>query len=221
MSSRNAADLLEAKKMKRHHGQDIRIKRGMIRALGVLVVALFIASPCMCWAEMTVMTDAELSEVTGAGYSEFTLEDGVALARLDIRATTYTEIDSMKLAYYNNGTGLGWDENWTGVKLGSESADLDMRGLFIRCEFENVCDAATRQLKSVKIGFEDVTGTIGGVFNTFSGDLEISGTSTAYHRSYLGNRTFQLTNSELSLSINVDGPNKGIWYTIDNAQIIS
>jgi hypothetical protein len=167
------------------------------------------------------MSDAELSEVTGAGYSEFTLEDGVALARLDIRATTYTEIDSMKLAHYDNGTGLDWDENWTDVKLGSESQDLDMRGLFIRCEFENVCDAATRQLKSVKIGFEDVSGTIEGVFNSFSGDLEISGTSTAYHRSYLGNRTFQLTNSELSLSINVDGPNKGIWYTIDNAQIIS
>jgi hypothetical protein len=207
--------------MKRGHGQSFRVKRGMIRAFGVIVAALFIALPSVSLGEMAVMTDAELAEVTGAGYSEFSLEDGVALARFDIRAKTYTEIESMKLAYYDNGTGDGWDQNWNGVVLGSDSEDLDMRYFYIRCEFENVCIAETRELKSVEIGFEDVNGTMEATFDSFSGDLEISGSSSAYHRSYLGNRKFQLTNSELSFSINVDGPNKGIWYTITNAEITS
>jgi hypothetical protein len=211
--------------MKRRNGREIRVKRGMIRNFGLVVAALFIALPCVCLAEMTVMTDAELAEVTGSGFSEFTLEDGIALVRLDIQANTYTTIDSFKLAYYDNGTGSDWDENWNNVSLGYKDGEdveeLEMQGFFIRCEFENVCLADSRELKSVEIGFEDVNGKLAAQFDSFSGDLEISGTSTAYHRSYLGNRVFQLTNSEFSISINVDGPNKGIWYTITNAQQIS
>jgi hypothetical protein len=202
--------------MKRCHGQGFRVIRGSIRLFAVSVAAVFIATPLICSAEMTVMSDSELAQVTGSGYSKFTLVDGVALAEFDVRVLTYTEIDSMKLAYWDNGTGSDWDENWTTVKLGSEAQDLDLKGFFVRAEFENINDAANRALKSFKIGFKDVTGTLEADFNSFNGDLN----STAYHRSFLGNRTFQLTNSELSLSINIDGPHKGIWYTIDNATIV-
>jgi hypothetical protein len=189
--------------MKKCHASK-RGRKITIWSFAAVVETLLILLPMVSQAEMAVMTDSELDEVTGHGFSEFTLVDGVALAKFNVLAETFTEIDSMKLAYYDNGGGLGWDNNWTSVQLGSESEDLVLNGFFIEARFKDIDDPALRKLQHFKVGFTEVSGEITADFQSFSGDITVSGTGTQYSRSFLGNRTYQFLNSELSISMDLD-----------------
>ncbi len=160
-------------------------------------------------AHMTKMTDSELSEITGEGFSRFSLSNGVALAEFNIRASTYTEIDSMKLGHYDNGSSLGWDQDWTGLTMGSQSSDLLLQGFYFQAVFDNINDPATRKLDRITIGWRHVTGTITADFSSYSGYLQ----GTTYSRGNLGTKTITLNNEPMSLTIDVD---KGIEVSMGN-----
>jgi hypothetical protein len=70
---------------------------------------------------MDRLEDAELAAITGHGFSSFsvTQENGLDIARmnLEIRATTFTEIASLKMGHYDRGAGFGWDQEWQGTSL--------------------------------------------------------------------------------------------------------
>jgi len=188
-----------------------------MRSRGILLIFLATLFLAVCspaaFAGMTVMSDSELSEITGYGYSDFTLTyddiTGYDIARIDLNqsVSTYTDIDSMKLGYYDNGTGLGWDQNWTLVSLGSAAQDLVMKNLFVRAEFQNINDPVNRQLKTVTVGFTDVTGDITANFES----LSLMG---AAPRQPLGQNTLNFLNSPLALKFVLDGPDRGIWLDL-------
>ena len=123
------------------------------------------------FCSMVQMKDDELSDVNAAGFSSFTLTDDVTRAYFNVEAQTFTEIQSLKMGYYNN----GWDEDWTNVSLGSSTEDLICKGLYIEASFSNISDGATRTLNSLKVGTPSMTGPITANFNSFSGCIKTAG----------------------------------------------
>ncbi len=181
---------------------------------------------------MVQMNDNELSDVTAAGFSSFTMTDNVTRAYLNIQAQTFTQIDSLKMGYYNNGTSLGWDEAWTNVSLGSPTQDLVCNGVYIEANFTNITDNTARTLNSLRVGSPSMTGPISADFNSFSGRIENGGSpgtsntlgtpgTLVYEgtRANLGTATITSTNSEFYMQLSASGPQKGWWFYWNNATI--
>lgn len=197
-----------------------QITRGWITLVITLTLLLLLSSPVHAFSELN---DNELSEVYAEGYSSFTLdiETGVAKALWNIEARTFTEIDSLKMGYYDNsvardGSGFGWDEDWTAVSLGSATEDLVCKGLFIEAKFTDITNlTGNRTLDYIKVGTPSMTGPITASFNSFSGS--ISGTD--YHRQNLGLQTIYSHGGEFSIQITATGANAGWWFSWSNATI--
>lgn len=184
----------------------------------MIVILLLLLLPVSGWAGMSAMSDKELSAVVAQGFSSFTMVNGVALADFSgISGSTYTEIDSLKMGYWDKtGSGSkGWDQNWTSVKLGSSANDLIFNGFFLKAEFDpaTINDPANRQLKGIVIGSKDVTGVVSADFQSFSGIIAGGDVS----RAALGQRSYQLNHTELSFSLELSGPRKGVWVNLGTA----
>ena len=185
--------------------------RGILSIIAIVVLCMW-SSPVHAW--MWEVGDEELSEVTGEGFSSFTLQDGVARAFFNINVSTYTQIDSLKMGYYNG----GWDQDWTNVSLGSASEDLQIKGVYIEASFSNISDPATRQLNYIKVGTPDLTGDISANFNSFSGRITLQD-GTDYvngYRQSLGTRTLTGHNSEFSVKLD---RNNGWWVEMNRASV--
>jgi hypothetical protein len=195
------------------------IRRGWI--VSILTLAMLIILLSLPVHAFTLMTDEELSQVTGTGFSSFTLENDVAKASFNIEARTFTEIQSLKMGYYNDGTSLGWDEDWTNVSLGSATEDLVCKGLYIEAKFTNLSDPATRTLDYIKVGTPSMTGPISATFNSFSGHIEnpTDGVLVDGRRLNLGQKTITSTNSEFYLQLSRTGAQAGWWVYWNNATI--
>lgn len=171
----------------------------LLRLPGCAVVALLLLLSSPARPEMTPMTEEELSAVTGHGFSSFTLtqENGLDIARmdLDIRAGTFTEIDSMRLGHY----GGGWDESWLGLSMGSGENDLTLGGFYFEAQFVDINNASTRELRRVTLGWQSVTGTISAEFNSFTGSIQ----GIEHHRQDLGPTTIHLHQEGFSMTLDV------------------
>ncbi len=163
-------------------------------------------------ADMQKMSDDELSNCRAVGFSEFTLQNQIATAEFNIHTDTYTEMDSMKMGYWDNGN-MGWDQNWESVDMGSSTDDLNMNNFIMQAEFENIDDPSSRKLKSLKIGYKDVTGTISADFKS----LSQSGNSARQNK---GQQTYDFDKDNLILEVNLDGDidEKGIRVDFGDAQ---
>lgn len=149
-----------------------------------LLIILFSMPDHLC-AQMVQLDDEELSSIQAAGFSNFSVTNGIATAALNISGATYTEIDSMKLGYYNRSGSNGWDEDWTNVDIGTSSANVTFDGLFIEAKFTNIDDPATRTLDYVRFGTDELNGDITAELNSFTGDVG----GVSYVRSNLGTST--------------------------------
>jgi hypothetical protein len=155
---------------------------------------------------MVQMNDNELSDVTASGFSSFTLQDDITKVYFNIEARTFTEIESLKMGYYNN----GWDENWTNVSLGNSTTDLICKGLYIEAKFTNITNnpsLGTRTMDSIKIGTPSMTGPISATYTSFTGHIEnptdgvIIDAIRDGSRLNLGTRTITSTNSEFYMQL--------------------
>ena len=187
------------------------MKKVAFPLFAIACAAVCVLLPPPAGADMTRMTEEELSAVTGHGFSSFTLtqDNGVDIARMDLnmRAETFTEIDSMKLGYY----GGGWDENWLGLSMGSSENDLILGGFYFEAQFVDIDDPSNRQLKEVTIGWRSVTGTITAEFNSFTGTIQ----GTEHVRQDLGPTTVQLHDEGFSMTLDVA---QGISFSIGDPQ---
>jgi hypothetical protein len=177
---------------------------------------------------MVQMNDNELSDVTAAGFSSFILQDNLTRAYFNVEASTFTEIQSLKMGYYNDGTTTGWDQDWTGVSLGSSTESLTCKGLYMEASFSNITNSSTRTLNSIKVGTPAMTGPISATFNSFSGRIEdgtgvpviVGGQSIDGHRiTTLGTKTIYSNNDEFSMQLSNSGPQKGWWFFWKNATV--
>ena len=194
--------------------------RGIITLILVLTLLMLFSWPVQ--AAMNEMSEEALSEITGEGFSSFTLINGIAKASFNITASTFTEIESLKMGYYNDGTALGWDEDWQGVSFGSQDTDLVCNGLYIEAKFTNITDKKTRTLDYIKVGTPDMTGPISANFVSFSGYIANPTDGILYngHRiTTIGQATITSTNSEFYLKLENAGLEKGWWAFWNNATV--
>jgi hypothetical protein len=173
---------------------------------------------------MVQMNDDELSSVTAAGFSSFNLTGNVTNAYFNVEAQTFTEIQSLKMGYYNN----GWDEDWTGVSLGSSTEALTCKGLYIEASFSDITSSTARTLNSIKVGTPSMTGPISATFNSFSGRIEdgtgvpviVGGQPIDGHRiTTLGTKTVYSNSDEFYMQLNATGSKAGWWFYWKNATV--
>ncbi len=140
---------------------------------GFILLVLVAIVPPSLYAAMNELSDSELVEINGAGFSNFTLQtvgnEKIFNVTLNITASTYADIASLKMGYYDK-KGLGWDEDWTGVKLGTPTNDLVATGLYIEAGYDAATfnNPATRTLDYIKIGTPSLSGSIAATFNSLS-----------------------------------------------------
>ena len=184
-----------------------------IAAFFLILVLFIIPGEALC--EMVAMDDMALSQITGHGFSNFSLThdaaSGMDIARVDLnlQADAYATIDSMKMGYWDNGTGIGWDQNWNGVTMGSVAQDLALNGFFIETQFTDIDDATARQLKTIEIGFKQAYGTLSADFSSLS--LKNSTRENA------GAATYTFNGDPLVMRITVDSDNPGVAFDFGDA----
>jgi hypothetical protein len=179
-----------------------------LKTLAIFALAAAFA-PLPARADLREMSVSEMSDITGTGFSMFTVEGNRVRADFNILAETYTEIDSLKMGYWENADGLGWDQNWTQVKMGTPAQDMTMRGFFLEATFDHLSDPVNRRLTGVFFGFREVTGELQANFESLS-RIGVGGDEDQ-RRLNPGLQTFQFSNSELRISFQLEGENKGIW----------
>jgi hypothetical protein len=165
-------------------------------------------------AGLRELSDGELAAVYGYGFSTFTLNgDIVKLDFSGVSLSTYTDISSMKLGYYTKGT-LGWDNDWTGVKLGTPTTDLVATGLYIEAGFSNINNPATRQLEYFRIGTPNMMGTISANFNSFSGTLD-NGITTYTRDTTFGAAAITSSGGGFNLTLSRNGVGNQMGYSFN------
>jgi len=213
----------------------MRIKTIFYVFLVMVFTVMLIPGTALC--ELKALDDSELSGVYAEGFSDFQINDlggglSETVAWFNIQAYTYTEIDSLKLGYHDEydykdpNPSFGWDQDWEDVVFGTDindpSTDFHAEGFYFSAKFENIDNAATRELKSVKFGFDNVQGDISAVFNNFSGTIDDSTDNTPEYNGHalnLGAATITVDNGKFDFSLNIDDYDKGYWVTFDNATV--
>ena len=131
---------------------------------------------------------------------EYWVSDNEVTINLGITVQTYATVDSIKMGYYDNGSGYGWDQDWENVTIGSSSSDpLVVSGITMQFAFDNMADGDARQLVTYSIGSYDVSGEITADMNSFSDTVD--STSSAVTRANLGTTTLSFANEPFFLSI--------------------
>ncbi|GAB6163448.1 hypothetical protein JCM12298_26080 [Desulfothermus naphthae] len=188
------------------------IKQGLLILSQLAMISLVYTNG---FSKMIRMTDSQLNEITGGGFSKVQMvNDGVydiARMQFNVNVETYTEIDSWKMGYWDNGNGIGWDQDWIDVDMGSGFSDLKLNGFIFEAKFENIDDAATRELVEVRLGFQDVVGTLKADFRSLS-------RLGALPRQAEGVKTYTFNHDPLILTIKCKGQDAGIWFDFGGAQ---
>lgn len=187
----------------------------------ILTTLALVLLPSSAFCELKNLDDEGLSEVYAAeGFAEFTIKDigtesgsGKILTQTDalfnIRAETYTEVDSLKLGYHNEydykdptPTAYLWDEDWVNVRIGDKSDaltgptndgfynpefDFIADGLYLRAVFTDINNPSSRQLKSFAFGAKYIKGDIQALFNSFSGTIDDSKNGTPEYNGHAMN----------------------------------
>ena len=190
---------------------------------GFILLAWSILPSSLSAAGLHELSDGELATVYAYGFSTFSLTGNIV--KLDftgVTLSTYTDISSMKMGYYTKGT-LGWDNDWTGVKLGTLGADLVVTGLYIEAGFTSINNSATRTLDYMRIGTTNLTGDIRATFNSFSGTIDagilVNGTplgasfTGTRDTTTLGTSTITAAGDGFYLALDRNGVNNQLGYS--------
>jgi len=212
----------------------------------LIIVCAFIvlALPFNGFCELKALNDEEMTEIYATGFASFTINDLPGAGNLseteawfNIKAYTFTEIDSLKLGYHNEYNYKDptpvyqWDEDWENLQLGGDlndpSQDFYGEGFYFKATFSNINDPATRELKSVKFGFDYVQGDISADFINFSGTINDGSGAPEYNGHTLNLGPVTITSDPggadgtggMEISLNIENYDKGYWVTFDNAVV--
>lgn len=212
----------------------------------LIVVFICFLIPGTAFCELQSLDDFQLSDIYAEGFSSFrfgTTVGGITpvIAQFNIDTYTYTTIDSLKLGYHDQynykdpNPGFGWDEDWTNVQIGGSlndsTQDFHTQGLFFKADFTNINLPGSRQLKSITFGADYVQGPITADFNSFSGTIDDSANNTPEYNGHglvLGTKTITAdptkigpatANSSFSMSLTIDGFDKGYWVNFTRATV--
>lgn len=133
----------------------------------------------------TKMSDAELSDVEAQsllsiinytnsaavdfrGNSYWTGSQDVIRIKLGIDLNINAHMQSLKMGYWNNGDGYGWDQDTSNFFWGTtdRTTPLAFKGLYIDFGFDNLTNSATRKLNYIELGTMTASGQVTGSLNT-------------------------------------------------------
>ncbi|MDY0362523.1 MAG: hypothetical protein RBR08_13800 [Desulforegulaceae bacterium] len=187
-----------------------------IKVLNILIIfLLFFIIPDISFS-LEALSKEKMKTTTGQrALTDISTSGDTTRLFLNTHIETFTEIESLKLAYFDrDGNGeKGWDQNWNNLKLGSEHANLTIDGLVIKADFVNLASSEP-VLKRFIIGSNMLNGTISGNFDSFTGTYnpKLLGPDSAepaqeYLRHDLGEKKFTFKTSE-------DGTNQGFFLIL-------
>ncbi len=207
-------------------------------------ILITIVLPVNGFCELKALDDNGLSDIYATGFTDFAINNlggGISetYAWFNINTYQYTEIESLKLGYHDEydykdpNPGFAWDEDWENVVFGSDfedpSQDFRTEGVYFSAEFENIDDPTTRQLKSITWGANDAYGELSADFISYSGYIDNSDNNTPEYNGHglnLGAQTITAGDfnsdsdaSEFSITLSLDGFDKGYWVTFTEATV--
>ena len=163
---------------------------------------------------MEKMAEAEMDEIVAGSFSEFTLEDSTANIRLNINAETFADIDNFQAAHFDE----GWDQHWQNVQMGSGTGDeelLRLSGFMFEARFDDL-SSENRQLVSMKMGFESVSGTISADFESLTREGDYS------RREQRGSETYHFDDDRFIMEFyGGDEKPHGVYMDFGDAQAVS
>ena len=197
----------------------MKILTQLIKSFFLFFTVLLIICAGTVSAEMSCLTDSQLSEITGTGIIAFNLADNLARIDAGFDMGTYMQIDSMKLGYYDDGVSTGWDQDWTDVTFGTDTDELKIKGIYVETAYADINNSASRDLTSIKVGTTSATGSITGLLNSFSGLVTGTNGETIIngHRLPVAPSAITLDNSEAYIELDASG---GYSIHFTNATIV-
>lgn len=203
----------------------ITFNTNQISPTGVLFfVMLFflclIYKPGNVSAELTALSKTEMKEATGQqGMTNYSVEGNIARLFVDVHIETAGTIDSIKTGHYSG----GWDNDFTGVTIGSDANPVTVDGMVFIADFDNI-NSSNRSLQTVVMGTNRIQGSVSATMNSYTGvynDALTGGSGNAVYcnRTNLGNTTFNF-DSNISETENMgffmvytfDGVNPGVNF---------
>jgi hypothetical protein len=197
-----------------------KVKTSNLLYLAGLFFLCFIITPDNSSAELKPLSQTEMKDTTGQqGFTDFSIIKNTARAFIDIHIETAGTIESIKAGY--NG---GWNNDFTGIKIGSDETPITIDGLVFMADFDNI-HKTNRSLKTVILGTNRIQGSISANINSYTGvynDALIggSGIPVECNRKKLGDNTTFNYNSNISEAENMgffmifsmDGTDPGLKF---------
>lgn len=170
---------------------------------------------------MQPLGEAEMDEITAqGGFSEFTVENNLATAWLNIDVETNATIENFR-ANLDEGADpndpANWDQDWYEVRIGKYDYDaesdeynpdfdnpLKLRGFVLEAEFADDVGSPGNHLHRLKMGFESVNGEISADdFASFTGFYGAG--REAYYRQARGEGTFTFDGHPIYMILDARG----------------
>jgi len=183
-------------------------------AAGFALLSFFYAGPVAVQAADTSMKkadDSDLDAVAAQSFADFTLENDIASAQLNINADMYADVGAFQ-AHQDNGQ---WDQDWSALTIGTGEEDpFQLEGFILEAEFDDL-DKDGRQLLRLTMGFESATGIMDGDFDSISGYDETG----AFRRDQFGGH-YEFDGDPFLMHIETEGPegHPGIYMDFGGAR---
>jgi hypothetical protein len=165
----------------------------------IFILFSFFSHPAFALEELS---REKMKQTTGQrALTNFSTNDTTTRMFFNTHIETFTEIESIKLGYFERDNTPGWDQNWRNMSFGTQDTNLTIDGLIIKADFDNL-NSGEPVLKRFIIGSNMLNGTISGDFDSFTGTYNpaLEGGQAQYADEYvrqnLGNKTFTFNSSE-------------------------
>jgi hypothetical protein len=190
------------------------------KLLNILIILALICLLTDSSFALEALSKEKMKETIGQrALTDFSTTDTTTRLFLNTHIETFTEIESIKLGYFERNGLNGWDQDWTNMSFGTQQTNLTIDGLIIKADFDDL-NSSEPVLKRFIIGSNMLNGTVSGNFNSFTGTynpvLEGGNASDAqeYTRANLGNKTFTFDSTSegqgFFLILNPEAASQGI-----------
>jgi hypothetical protein len=140
-----------------------------IKLLNILIIFLLFCIFTDTSFSLEALSKEKMKTTTGQrALTDISTSGDTTRLFLNTHIETFTEIESLKLAYFERNGTMGWDQNWNNLSFGNQDTNLTIDGLVIKADFVNL-ESSEPVLKRFIIGSNMLNGSISGNFDSFTG----------------------------------------------------
>jgi hypothetical protein len=140
-----------------------------IKLLNILIIFLLFCIFTDTSFSLEALSKEKMKTTTGQrALTDISTSGDTTRLFLNTHIETFTEVESLKLAYFERNGTMGWDQNWNNLSIGNQDTNLTIDGLVIKADFVNL-ESSEPVLKRFIIGSNMLNGSISGNFDSFTG----------------------------------------------------